>query len=138
MSPVEPSPERMKFLVENAEDDSPIVMINLLRYREQAQYAVDSGVAPCSGREAYQRYGAVATQHVQGVGGRMLWAGAVHASPIAPPDEAWDDAVIVEYPSRLAFRTMLGKPDYQKATFHRTAALEDSRLIATTTRANFL
>ena len=28
---------------------------------------------------------------------------------------------------------MISDPDYQAITFHRTAALEDSRLIATTT-----
>ncbi len=68
----------------------------------------------------------------------MLWPGTVQESPIATPDEARDDAVIVEYPSREAFRTMLGKPEYQKAVFHRMAALEDSRLIATKTLASFL
>lgn len=137
MKTIQPDLARLEaFLAEP--DDGPIAMINLLRYRVQAQYAADAGVAPCSGREAYDRYGAVAAQQVGGVGGRMLWAGAVQGSLIAPPDEEWDDAVIVEYPSREAFRTMLGKPDYQKVVFHRTAALEDSRLIATTTRANFL
>jgi hypothetical protein len=58
---VEPSPERLQaFLAEP--DDAPLVMVNLLRYRERAEYPAGAGAAPCSGREAYQRYGAVALQ----------------------------------------------------------------------------
>jgi hypothetical protein len=57
--------------------------------------------------------------------------GHVAVSVIAPEGEEWDDAVLVEYPSRKAFLDMLALPDYQAAVFHRTAALDDSRLIAT-------
>jgi uncharacterized protein (DUF1330 family) len=111
-------------------------MINLLRYRERAHYsagagAAAAGAAPCSGREAYQRYAAVALQKVASVGGRIVWMGRVAASVIAPEGEEWDDAVLVEYPSRKAFLHMIAMPDYQAAVFHRTAALEDSRLLAT-------
>lgn len=33
--------------------DTPIFMVNLLRYREQADYGDRPTAAPCSGREAY-------------------------------------------------------------------------------------
>lgn len=120
--------------------DGPIVMINLLRYREQADYPPDApeglDTSPCSGREAYQqRYGAVAQQTIAEVGGRLLWAGGVEASVIAAPGEVWDDAVLVEYPSRDAFVKMISMPRYQACAPHRTAALADSRLICTVTRA---
>jgi uncharacterized protein (DUF1330 family) len=36
---------------------------------------------------------------------------------------------LVEYPSLQAFATMVTSPDYQKVAIHRTAALQDSRLI---------
>jgi uncharacterized protein YjbI with pentapeptide repeats len=49
---------------------------------------------------------------------------------IAPEGEDWDDAILVEYPSVEAFRTMIESPDYLAAAPHRTAALIDSRLIA--------
>ena len=106
-------------------------MINLLRFHEQAVYPDGSGHAPCSGREAYQRYAAVALQKVQEVGGRPIWGGAVSHALIAPPGERWDEAVLVEYPERSAFLRMVGMPDYQACAVHRTAALADSRLIAT-------
>ena len=128
---VEPSPERLQGFLAKLDDATPLVMINLLRYRERAQYPAGAGADPCSGREAYGRYAAGALQKVASVGGRIVWMGRVAASVIAPEGEEWHDAVLVEYPSRKAFLAMIALPDYQAAVFHRTAALEDSRLIAT-------
>ena len=68
---------------------------------------------------------------IAGAGGRVLFAGRVSASVISPEGEEWDDAVLVEYPSRDAFLKMISSPEYQSAAPHRTAALLDSRLIAT-------
>jgi len=56
----------------------------------------------------------------------------VRATLIAPEAEEWDDALLVEYPSRAAFLEMVSQPEYLAAAPHRSAALEDSRLIATT------
>lgn len=108
-------------------------MINLLRYREQAQYAEGFDAQPCTGREAYDRYSADALGFVAGVGGSIRWMGASLGSVIAPADEEWDDAVLVEYPCINAFLTMVSDPAYQAIMPHRTAALANSRLIATTT-----
>lgn len=131
---VEPDPARLERFLAEARGDGPLVMINLLRYRERAAYPADAKETPCSGREAYQRYAAVALQKVAEVGGRVLWMGKVLAGVIAPDGEEWDDAVLVEYPSQQAFLRMLAMPDYQASALHRTAALEDSRLIATRPR----
>jgi uncharacterized protein (DUF1330 family) len=111
-------------------DDAPVVMLNLLRFREQASYAEGSSHSPCSGREAYARYGAVAGRHVQAVGGKPLWMGDAQLTLIGPSDEPWDDALLVEYPSRQAFLAMTSNQEYLACTVHRTAALADSRLIA--------
>jgi hypothetical protein len=54
---IEPSAEKLQQFVADANDESPIVMINLLRYRDRAEYPKGSEALPCSGREAYQRYG---------------------------------------------------------------------------------
>ena len=68
----------------------------------------------------------------------MLWMGAVRSTVVGPDDERWDDAILVEYPSRKAFLGMVTNPDYLAIAAHRSAALEDSRLICTETRANLL
>ena len=132
MASVEPSHEQLEKLVASA-DDAPIVMINLLRYREQAAYPPDAGAGACSGREAYQRYGASVTPMLAEAGGRVLWFGSVKQTVIGPEGEQWDDAILVEYPSRKAFLGMVASGPYQEIAVHRTAALADSRLIATAT-----
>jgi uncharacterized protein (DUF1330 family) len=137
MGAVEPTPERLQAFLK-ASDASPLVMINLLRYRERAAYPPGSDAEPCSGREAYQRYAAVALRTVAEVGARPVWLGEVASTLIAPAGEAWDDAVLVEYPSRKAFLDMIARPDYQAASVHRSAALEDSRLVATRSRLDRL
>lgn len=138
MASIEPSPEQLQQLLAASADSSPIVMINLLRYRDRAAYPSGFGADACSGREAYQRYGASVTPMVVEAGGRILWFGNVAQIVIGPDTERWDDAVLVQYPSRQAFITMVTRPDYLEASVHRTAALADSRLIATTTLGNLL
>jgi uncharacterized protein (DUF1330 family) len=138
MPSIEPTPEQFAAFLQQVPADKPIVMINLLRYREQAEYPAGYEASPCTGREAYQRYGEQAIQHVAKVGGKPIWMGSAQAVVIGPSDETWDDAVLVEYPSRQAFMEMVAKPDYQECAVHRTAALADSRLIATLTVASGL
>lgn len=118
--------------------DTPLMMINLLRYREQADYGNRGDVTPCSGREAYrQRYLRGALEVVRAHGGQVFWSGNVLAGVIVPPDERWDDVLLVEYPSVDRLPRIYADPAYQLIAFHRTAALEDSRLIATTTATDF-
>ena len=134
MPSIEPTPEQLQQLVADSADDAPLVMINLLRFRDLAAYPAGSDAAPCSGREAYQRYGAHVTPMLAEAGGRILWFGSVKQTFIGPEGEHWDEAILVQYPSRKAFLAMVSRPDYQKIGVHRTAALADSRLIATATQ----
>lgn len=116
--------------------DQPVIMINLLRYRARADYGERTDQMPCSGREAYyQRYAPGAMPYVNEIGAKVVWLGQVLAGVIGPPDERWDDALLVEYPSFGALQALFANPAYQAVVFHRTAALEDSRLIATATAA---
>ncbi|MGI9643755.1 MAG: DUF1330 domain-containing protein [Ilumatobacteraceae bacterium] len=131
MGSVEPDEQQLQSFLQDADDGTPVVMINLLRYRERAAYPDGFDAAPCTGREAYQRYGAVVVGLVGKAGGRILWTGDVQSTLIAPAGERWDDAVLVEHPSATAFIGMVSLPEYQAIVPHRTAALEDSRLIAT-------
>jgi uncharacterized protein (DUF1330 family) len=138
MGSVEPTAEQISVLAELSGEDEPVVMINLLRYREQAVYPDGFDAEPCSGREAYGRYGEVALGRIASVGGSIRWMGDVVATVIAPGEECWDDAVLVQYPSPQAFLDMVAQPEYQVAVPHRSAGLADSRLIVARTVANFL
>ena len=104
---------------------------DMLRGWIQGSALARHGETPCSGREAYARYSEVALQKVQAVGGKVLYLGRVKGLLIAPADEQWDEVLLVRYPSAAAFAAMLAMPDYMAATRHRTAALDNARLIAT-------
>lgn len=132
MPSIEPTPDRLARLLAES-DEGAIVMINLLRFRDRAEYPSGFAAEPGSGREAYQRYGRHVLPMLHGVGGKIIWSGAAKMVVIGPGEESWDEAVLVQYPSRAAFFSMVTSEAYQKIVGHRTAALVDSRLIATKT-----
>lgn len=129
MSTLNPSAEQLAEFVRSMPSAQPILMLNLLRYREQADYPAGSGESPCTGRKAYARYSRTALAKVQGVGGAVEILAQAHAALIAPPGERWDEVLLVRYPNKEAFLGMLADAEYQAATLHRSAALADSRLI---------
>jgi uncharacterized protein (DUF1330 family) len=133
MGSIEPEVEQFRALVAAAEapggDETPIMMINLLRFAEQASYPEGFDAEPCTGAEAYARYGAKAQQFLEKVGGRPIWAVPAHETVIGPLGEEWDVAFGVQYPSRKAFHAMATDEDYLAIVPHRSAALSDSRLI---------
>lgn len=114
-------------------DDSPVFMLNLLRYKKDADYG-EPGDAPCSGRTAYhERYVPVFRELAAGEGVKVTWLAAALARVVGPADEQWDEVGVVEYPSFAAFRRISESARYKaEAERHRLAALADWRLIATT------
>lgn len=115
-------------------ENAPILMLNLLRYKEHADYGEDTQVNPCSGREAYfQRYVPAFNKIASGIKGiQPFWIGNALTSLVAPVDESWDDVALVEYPNFAAFRAVVESVAYKsEAAHHRLAALDNWRLIAT-------
>ena len=116
--------------------DQPIVMLNLLRFRQDADYSASSDLAPAepiSGADAYAIYGAAAMPHLEAAGASVVVQGGTAATVIGPPGEHWDAVVLVRYPNIGAFLTMVQNPEYIALAGHRTAALLDSRLIPSLT-----
>jgi uncharacterized protein (DUF1330 family) len=111
--------------------DKPITNLNLLRFRDVAEYGAGSALPPCSGREAYfGRYAVGVMPIVTRLGAHVIWSGAAKSHLVCPDDERWDEVLIMEYPTPDALLTLFNDPEYQQLMIHRTAALEDSRLIA--------
>lgn len=131
MPSINPTRESIEHLARVLPPGQPVVMLNLLRFNDRAKYPEGSDHGACDGREAYRRYSRAALAKLQEIGAEPIWMGRAAASVIAPQDESWDEVLLVKYPSPEAFIQMLSMPDYQAATVHRTAALRDSRLIAT-------
>ncbi|MEN8506494.1 DUF1330 domain-containing protein [Paraburkholderia sp. DD10] len=116
------------------EDEAPVCMVNLVRYRAEADYGGKTELPACSGREAYfQRYAPAFAQVATGEEYAVVWVGNVRGVLVGTDSEAWDDIVIVRYSSFTALRRILESPAYeQHAAPHRRAALADWKFIVTT------
>lgn len=103
-------------------DDGPFVMVNLLRFRASAEYA-DGSDAHLTGREAYDRYAVVVRSLIEGLGGRLVYSGAVTGLLLGAVEDLWDAVGLVEYPSLDAFRGMIRSPEMRAIDHHRAAGL---------------
>ncbi|MEM8578989.1 MAG: DUF1330 domain-containing protein [Pseudomonadota bacterium] len=109
--------------------DTPLNMLNLVRFRSVAAYPDGHPDTGLTGAQAYAKYGACSGPVLARVGGSILWRGRFETTLIGPADEAWDAAFIAFYPTAGAFLAMVTDPDYQRAVVHRQAAVLTSRLI---------
>ena len=119
---VHPTKEQMDGFLEG-NDDKPISMINLLKFKEKAEYE-DGRETDLTGKEAYSIYGREVTKHLAKIGGRLVFGGKISRLMIGEVEDLWDSVAIAKYPSRKAMLEMLMDPDYQKSEAHRAAGLE--------------
>src|SRR3954465_10092015 len=86
----------------------PVVMLNLLRYK------------PDGGRESYAKYAdALQGTYLAKYGAEVLYAGKGSTALVAEDGQAWDAVLLVSYPSREAFTSMVADPEYQQFTHFR-------------------
>ena len=107
-------------------------MLNLLRLRDVADYSAHPDLAPerpISGVEAFDRYVAHTLPHLAESGGTLLFLGEGGAVLIGPEGERWDRAMLVSQSSVQAFMAFASNDAYLAGLGHRTAAIEDSRLL---------
>ena len=120
-------PTRQQFdMFKNLPRDTPIMMLNLIRLRGEAQYPDGRNA---SGVQAYKSYGEESGTIFKRVGGEIIWRGKPECMIIGPLEEAWDIAFIARYPNASAFLAMITDADYKQVVVHRQAAVLDSRLI---------
>jgi hypothetical protein len=109
-----------------------VVMLNLLRLRAVADYSANPELAPpqpISGAAAYARYIDHTLPFLDESGGEILFVGEGGAFLIGPEGERWDRAMLVRQRSVEAFLAFAGNAAYLEGLGHRTAAVEDSRLL---------
>jgi hypothetical protein len=109
-----------------------IVMLNLLRFNEVADYSASPELAPdepISGAKAYERYMKHTQPFLQASGGEVLFMGKGSSFLIGPTDEKWDAVMLVIQQSKESFMAFDQIEGYLKGIGHRTAALADSRLM---------
>ena len=128
---LDPSDEGIHRLIER-NLTGPVVMLNLLRFRPSADYSADPHLAPAtpiSGREAYDRYVRHTMPFLTATGGSVVFLGDGGHFFVGPADERWDLVMLVRQTSIESFFGFASDEAYVAGVGHRTAALEDSRLL---------
>lgn len=129
---IHPTQEQFKALVANYPKDQPVVMINILRYKDK------TGNGEETGETAYARYGQNVLPFLKKVGGRLLWRGDVNATVIGDTNAQPQVVLLVEYPSIQKFIEMSTDPAYLEIAKDRTLGLEYGGLLASSTVYNGL
>lgn len=107
-------------------------MLNLLRFREIADYSASPELAPdepISGQAAYQKYMQHTAPFLKESGGELMFSAKGGEYFIGPQEEQWDLVLLVRQKSLTDFMTFASNKEYRAGLGHRTAALEDSRLL---------
>ena len=131
MAYLEPTQEAGRvFIGRNIE--GPIVMLNLLRFKAVADYSATPELAPghpISGAEAFDRYVAHTLPYPKESGGALSFIGDGGPCLIGPQDERWDCVMLVRQHSVETFVAFAANEAYLAGLGHRTAAVDDSRLL---------
>jgi hypothetical protein len=128
---LEPSEESARRLFASG-IQGPVTMLNLLRFREVADYSGFPQLAPpepISGSEAYDRYVRHTLPFLTASGGSVEFFGSAGHNFVGPADERWDLVMMIRQSSLGDFLAFASNDEYLTGIGHRTAALEDSRLL---------
>lgn len=96
------------------EQDTPVVMLNWLKFKQKA---------------AYQSYGKVALVAAHSLGSKLLHVGRYYQVLVGndgdPATDAWHECAAMQYPSRKAFVQMASLAYYRRALADRYAGLAE-------------
>src|ERR1700730_13528766 len=90
------------------EHQAPVVMVNLMRFRD---HSLDGDG---SGWDAYLRYSALTVPMIKARGGTLLWTGDAKAVALGPQyGNQWDYPALVHYPSVGAVLALMTSEEYE-------------------------
>jgi uncharacterized protein (DUF1330 family) len=106
---------------------APVVMVNLMRFRERSLDGDGSGW------DAYLRYSALTVPMIKARGGTLLWTGNAETVALGEPaGQQWDYLALVYYPSVADFIDMMTSADYEtRCDPHRRNGCAEHVIIAT-------
>ncbi len=113
----------------------PVVMLNLLKFKEVADYSDFPEIKPAvevSGEKAYRIYMKEASPLIEKAGSKVLFYGKCQDYLIGPTDEKWDKVLLVHHESVDSFVKFAKDEEYVEILGHRTAGLMDCRLLPIT------
>lgn len=102
--------------------EGPIFMVNLLKFKEHAEYA-DGRETELGGREAYGLCGQAVSRLIQQYDGEVVFVGDVTFLSLGQVEELWDEVAIAKYSNRAALWAMSTSTEWNEAAVHRAAGL---------------
>ncbi len=106
------------------EEDGPVWMVNLMRYRDRADYA-DGRATDLTGREADDAYAPL--DELAAVGAEIVFVGEVETQLLGEPQ--WDRVAVVRYPTRRSFIELTSVPGFAEKHAHKEAGMEQTIVI---------
>jgi len=116
----------MRLATTPPEADGPIWMVNLMSYRERAEYGDEGDGEGISGQEADDRYAPLGP--LAAIGAEVVFVGTVDTQ-FLNDSPRWHRVGIVKYPSRRAFIEMQQRPDFKELHAHKDAGMAETIVI---------
>jgi hypothetical protein len=104
------------------DEDGPIWMVNLMKYRDVADY-VGAGAPAVSGREADDAYAPLET--LAAIGAEVVFLADVDTQLLGGAPK-WDRIGVVKYPTRRSFIEMQSRPEFVEKHVHKDAGMEQT------------
>ena len=104
------------------EDDGPVWMVNLMRYKAWAVYA-DGRESTLTGRQADDEYTPLGP--LAAVGAEVVFAADV-VDQFIGEEPTWDRIAVVRYPTRASFIAMQEREDFRRAHEHKEAGMAET------------
>ena len=112
--------------LERLPEGAPVVMVNLMKFKERS----DDGDG--SGWDAYVRYSKGVTPLLKARRASIVWAGNASGGVFGPAEFGeWDYVALVRYPSKDAFTDMIRSAEYEAANEHRLNGVQRHVIIGT-------
>ena len=115
---IHPTKEQFQKMVASFPKDTPVTMINILKFRRKTEAGNETGV------EAYMRYGLNTLPFMKKHGAQLIWRGQVKSTLIGDDQDQAHVVLLVKYPALQNFIDLTSDPEYVKISKDRTIALE--------------
>ena len=112
----------MRLATTPPDEDGPVWMVNLMKYREVARYA-DGRESTISGLEADDEYSPI--DSLRAIGAEPVFFGTVDQQLLGDAP-IWDRIGVVKYPTRRAFIDMQSRPEFKTSHEHKEAGMEQT------------
>ena len=114
---IHPTKEQFRNLVAHYPKDTPVTMINILKFKDKTEAGNESGA------DAYARYGQNVIPFMKKVNAQLLWKGTINSILIGGAEDKAHTILLVRYPTLQHFIDMTSDPEYVKISKDRSIAL---------------